>query len=307
MPLSIFLYNIDSSFGPSVIAEYNLTKEKITKEILKKLEEKHVKKDYSDATTRKDNLKFYSSKIKAETIKKDLYLGFILKPDEDIISLKSVFEDSEKKIIAEFSEDKSKMQRILKDIMNSILTLMEKLKEPKMIVETINEKTKKMLDEGKLQEARELIDLGEKIPLKLAEEVKIAEKLLKDGFFKKAKKSFLKASELAGQIRELEIMSFLENKAEQVGSFPDLIKERENILKDVYKIQEDMNANILTVYQDLIEKISQIVSIAYTFEEDELLDDLTDLMNQLYNANNLAKKIYQINKKVNEHIDNSFS
>ena len=39
----------------------------------------------------------------------------------------------------------------------------------------LNEKTKKLLDEGKLQEARELIDLGEEIPGELSVVIKEAD------------------------------------------------------------------------------------------------------------------------------------
>ena len=46
--------------------------------------------------------------------------------------------------------------------MNSFLSLLEKLEEPKIIKEAINEKTKRMLDEGKLQELIDEIILEHK-------------------------------------------------------------------------------------------------------------------------------------------------
>jgi hypothetical protein len=60
-----------------------------------------------------------------------------------------------------------------------------------MIIDTINEKTKKMLDEGKFQEARELIDLGEKIPEKLSSEINLAEQFFNEKLYKRAKSRYL--------------------------------------------------------------------------------------------------------------------
>ena len=150
---------MDSSFGPNTIAEYYVTDKKVPPDVLKEFAEKHGKKDIADASTNREELKFYSSKINSEPIhKKNLYLGFILKEDEDIVELKSVFEKIEADIVQNYSDDKKKLQALLKKNLQSFLSLLEKLKEPKIIKETINEKTKKMLDEGKLQEARVLID-----------------------------------------------------------------------------------------------------------------------------------------------------
>ena len=235
MPKAIILYEIDQSFGPNILAEYYLKQDdKLPTTILKEFSEKHIKKGYSDVTVRDENNRYYSNIVNAKSIdKENLYLGFILQEGEDLLSLKSIFESVEEKIVQNFSTEKKKMTEILKNGLNSILSLIQKLQEPKIIKEILNERTKIMLDDGQLQEARELIDLGEDIPEKLAEEVKLAEEFLNNKDYKKAKKSLLKASELATVIQEEEIASFLENKGEQVGLYPDLLKERENLHKEI--------------------------------------------------------------------------
>jgi len=168
MPIGIFLYEIEKSFGPQIIADYYITEEKANLEILKIFNEKHIQKGLADATHRKNGYLYYSSVIESKSIKKNLYLGFILREKEDLISLKSIFENFEENIAQNYTKDKKKMNLLLKNILNSTIDLFEKLKEPSIIKDTINEKTKQMLDDGKLQEARELIDLGEKIPGKLS-------------------------------------------------------------------------------------------------------------------------------------------
>jgi hypothetical protein len=181
---------------------------------------------------------------------------------------------------------------------------MEKLKEPALIKETINDKTKKMLDDGNLQEARELIDLGEEIPEKLSEELKLAEQLLENKFYKKAKKNFLKAAELADIIQENDIVSFLTNKAEQVGKFPELLKAQESLMKDLESIIEELNNNKLHLYHKLIRPIESLINISNSFEQHELTSKLTQLLNNFKRADKLAKELFSLDAKINERLAN---
>ncbi|MFX1595873.1 MAG: hypothetical protein ACFFBK_07390 [Promethearchaeota archaeon] len=304
MPSAIILYEIDPSFGPNILGEYYLKQDdKIPSEILKEFSERHGKKELLNVSIRKDNDRYYSGKINAESINKEnLYLSFMLKEGEDLISLKSAFKNIEEKVIQDFSSDKKKMTEILKNGLNDILSLIQKLQEPKIIKETMNERTKKMLDDGMLQEARELIDLGEEIPKKLAAEVKIAEELLNDKQFKKAKKSFLKAAELAAFVQETEIASFLENKGEQVGTFPDLIKEREILYKEFDKKVSELDEERLYLYNDLADPIDRLIEIANMFEEEELIVNLTQLKSNIERAIRLAKELYGFDNKIKELI-----
>ncbi|MHA2281932.1 MAG: hypothetical protein ACXAC5_13910 [Promethearchaeota archaeon] len=302
MPRAIILYEIDQSFGPNILADYYLKQDdKIPTTVLKEFSEKHVQKGYSDVTIRKDENRFYSNKVNAESINKDnLYLGFILQEGEDIISLKSIFQNIETKVIQDFSTDKPKMTEILKNSLNSILGLVQKLQEPKIIKEILNERTKKMLDDNLLQEARELIDLGEEIPEKLADEVKFAEGLLKNKEYRKARKSFLKASELAVLIQEEEIASFLQNKGEHVGNFPDLLKERDNLNREIEKIAGELKGNKLYLYDLLIDPIDRLIEISNNLEEEEDTCDLMKFKNNVQRASRLANDLDGLDIKMKE-------
>ena len=302
MPRAIILYEIDPSFGPNIIAEYYLKQDdKISPTVLKEFLEKHDKKQLSDITIREGDNRYFSKKINAESLEKEnLYLSFILQEEEDLVSLKSIFTNIEEHVIQNFTNDKVKMTQILNNAIHSVLTLMEKLKEPKIIKETINERTKKMLDDGKLSEARELIDLGEDIPEKLAAEVKLAEDLLIQELYRKARKSFLKAAELAELIQEEEIASFLENKGEQVGYFPDLIKEREILFKDIDKILANLEVSQLGMYNNFTEPIDRLIEISLTFEEHEFVDILTKLKNSTQRASKLAKELQGLDEKIRD-------
>jgi len=304
-PVGIVLYEIDASFGPNVLADFYLSQDnKITPDILKEFSENHTTKDFQDVTIRKDELKYYSSKIDAKSIEKDnLFLGFILNEEEDVVSLKSMLEKIALRLVKEFSKDRVKMGEILKTEMNSFFTLMEKLKEPALIKDTIDDKTKKLLDDGKLQEARELINLGEEIPEKLSEEIKLAEEFLSNKLYKKAKKSYLKAAELAETIQEVDIVSFFKHKAEQVGVFPDLIKEREIILRDILKVIDGLQSNQLHLYHELIRPVNRLINISSSFEEHELTESLTDLSIQLNKANNYAKELFSLDKKLKDLVE----
>ena len=302
MPSTIFLYEIDPSFGPNILAEYYLDiDDKVPPNILKEFSEKHKVKEVLDATVRKENIRYYSRKVNAESLQKDnIYLGFILREGEDLISLKSLFQKIEESVIQNYTSDKTKMRDVLKKTLNSALSLMEKLKEPTIVKETINEKTKQLLDEEKLQEARELIDLGEEIPERLSAEVRLGEQFITEKFYKKAKRSFLKAAELAAKIQEEEIVSFLKNKAEQIGKFPDLIKEREDLYKVLVQVFNNLESNRLYLYGDFAEPIDRLLYLSNTFEEEELIKNLTELKKSTYNATQLAKELYRLDKKIKE-------
>ena len=303
-PQAIFLYEIDESFGPNMLAEYNLSQQKIPPEVLKDFTEKHVTKEFNEASTQKNNVRYYSGVIRGESLeKKNLYLGFALKEDENVISIKSAFETIQERVVKNYSKDNKMMDSVLKDALNSILTLMDKLKEPKIIIETINEKTKEMLDNGKIPEARELINLGEDIPEKLAEEIKIAEQSLEDKLYKKARKSYLKAAELAEIIQEFEIVSFLMHKAEVVGTFPDLSKERERIISEVEKAITELQTNQLHLYHEMIKPINRLVEISSAFEDNELITKLLDLYSNSTRADKLAKELFNLDKKIKENFE----
>ncbi len=306
MPLGLFFYEIDESFGPNILAEYYLAQEnKVSNDILKEFEEKHVQKEFLNTIYWKEDLRYYSSKINASSIERDnLFLGFVLKQDEDLVTSKSILENIAVKVVKGFSKDKAELESILRKEFDSIFTLMEKLKEPAMIKETINNKTKKMLDDGNLHEARELIDLGEEIPEKLSEELKLAEQLLENKFYKKAKKNFLKAAELAAIIQENDIVSFLTNKAEQVGKFPELIKAQESLMKDLESIIEELNNNKLHLYHELIRPIESLINISNSFEQHELTSKLTQLLNHFKRADKLAKELFSLDTKINERLAN---
>ncbi|MFX1287167.1 MAG: hypothetical protein ACFFFY_01230 [Promethearchaeota archaeon] len=302
MPVGIYLYEIDESFGPNVLAEYYLAHEnKVNKDILKDFEEKHIQKEFSDTIFWNEDLRYYSLKMNAKSIDRDnLFLGFVLKQDEDLVSLKSFLENIATKVIKDFSKDKGVLEALLRKEFDSIFTFMEKLKEPAMVKETINDKTKKMLDDGKLQEARELIDLGEQIPEKLSEEIKLAEQQLNEGFYKKAKKTFLKAAELAQTIQEVDIVSFLTSKAEQVGKFPDLIKERDTNLKEIENKVEELLHNKLHLYHELIKPLDTLINISNSFEDRETTTKLTEFLKNSKRADELAKELFNLDKKLKE-------
>ncbi|TFG13055.1 MAG: hypothetical protein EU531_10090 [Promethearchaeota archaeon] len=304
-PQAIFLYEIDESFGPNILAEYFLIKQELPKEVLRDFVQKHVEKEFRSALSQKNEIRYFSNKIDTKTLEKEnLYLGFILKEEEDMVSIKSIFETVEEKILKEFSDDRNKMEELLKDSLNSILSLMEKLKEPTIIVDTINDKTKKMIDNGNLQEARELIDLGEEIPEKLALEIKLAEEYLNENAYKKAKKSYLKAAELAEIIQEYEIVSFLRYKAEEIGTLPDLIKESEQLYKDINALIETLQENKLHLYHELNKPLNRLINISSSFEDNEKISKLTQLLSYSNQADRLAKELFNLDKRIKDAMEN---
>ena len=134
MPRAIILYEIDPSFGPNVIAEYYLKQgDKLSPSILKDFSEGHDKKQLLEITKWEGDNRYFSKKITSESLEKEnLYLSFILQEEEDLVSVKSLSTNVEEIISQNYTDDKNKMTQILNNVINSILSLMEKLKEPKI-------------------------------------------------------------------------------------------------------------------------------------------------------------------------------
>ena len=110
MPIGLFLYEIDESFGPNIKVDYYLKDEKVSSEILEKLNEKHINKKLKEAIAKKDDIRYYSSLLESQSLdRKNLYLGFILREEEDLLSLKSVFANIQEQVIENYNiKDKKK-------------------------------------------------------------------------------------------------------------------------------------------------------------------------------------------------------
>ncbi len=110
----------------------------------------------------------------------------------------------------------------------------------------------------------------------------------------------MKAAELAELIQEDEIASFLENKGNQVGTFPDLIKERENLNKEIEKISTNLDISELDLYDSFAEPLDRIIEISLIFEEHESIDILTQLKNNTQRASRLTKELSNVDEKIKE-------
>ncbi len=177
---------------------------------------------------------------------------------------------------------------------------MQNLKNPVKIKDIINEKTKKLLDEGKLQEAKKLIDLGEKIPQKLSQEVISAEQYHKEFQFKKAKKSYLKAADLAEQIQELEMVKILRKKGKKVGDLTDVLKTFDAINKGIKKTLADLKLPDVDIYENVIPLIEKNIKLSNSLEEYKIKDLLVKLKNNAQNASKNASEL----KKFDDNIKN---
>ncbi len=293
MPLGIFLYEIDESFGPNLLAEYYIKEIGITKEILKNLGDNHLKKsDLNYITHTKDDLKYYSKEIKLDE-KLSIYLGLVTTSGEFIDSFIAIFDEIEAKIVENFSKDKEKLKFLLKEILHSRIELDEKLKEPKLIREKLNERIKDLLDEERIQEARNLIDLGEIIPDEIAKSVKIAEELFNTQDYKNAKKHYIKAAELAKKIEEFEIHKVLEEKAKTAENYPTYLRERDEAYKNFKYLLSEIDFKKDGYYLQAIEHIDKAVELSEKLDDDLIITDLNELINLCKNCSNLSENIRQ--------------
>mgnify|MGYP006304917091 FL=1 len=210
-----------------------------------------------------------------------------------------MFEDLEKTIATNFTPNKKKMQNILKETLNSILSLMEKLKEPKIIQEKINERTKKLLDEGQLQEARKLIKLGEEIPKELSEVVKKAESYFKEQNYKKARKAYEKAADLAEEIQEEKMVTVLSNKAKKADELPDLIEKQEDLKDEIEDELDDIEIeDYPEIYQEILKLLDEGIQVANDLGDNEKIGVLSEIKSHSEQAMETVQKLLDLDKKI---------
>ncbi|MFW9878340.1 MAG: hypothetical protein ACFFG0_35100, partial [Candidatus Thorarchaeota archaeon] len=131
-----------------------------------------------------------------------------------------------------------------------------------------------------------------------------AEDLLLAKEYRKAKKSFLKAAELATLVQEVKITSFLENKGEQVGLFPDLLRERENLQKEIVKIINEFENNKMDLNNLIIGPVDRLIDISNNFEENDKINELKKLKSNVLRVSRLAKELDGLKNKIKENLTN---
>ncbi len=148
-PIAIFVHEIEEGADSTLLAEYFSTGDTIPPQVLKQLAQKHSK--LVDAVYIVGDLKYYSSVVQSLKLpKKKLYLGFVMKKNEDIVALKSTFEKLETIIMLDYDKlkrDKSLLENILKDEFSTIPSDAKKAESPikkRDVIPKINdERTKK--------------------------------------------------------------------------------------------------------------------------------------------------------------------
>ncbi len=137
-PIAIFVHEIEKGIDPTLLAEYFSTGDTLPPETLKQLAEKHSK--LVDAVYMKGDLKYYSSVVQSLNLpNKKLYLGFVLKKSEDVVTLKSTFEKLETIIFVGYDklkQDKALLEKILKDELATIANEAEKSKKSESVQKT---------------------------------------------------------------------------------------------------------------------------------------------------------------------------
>jgi hypothetical protein len=195
------------------------------------------------------------------------------------------------------------MEDFLEKTLNSMMDLVEKLKNPELIRDEINKRTKRLLDENKIDEAKKLIDLGETVPTELSELIKDAEDNLENEKYKKAKKSYLKAAEQAKLIQEDRIASFLESRGEKVGTFPDLKDQWEDLMDDIIDELDDFEIDQLQIYKPLIQKINVLKRIAEIFNQEGKYAAISKLLHEMKKASSLGDELFNLHKKIKNQLE----
>jgi tetratricopeptide (TPR) repeat protein len=155
-----------------------------------------------------------------------LILGVILKSSDD----PNNFRESIKMVSANFIKDiDAPAEKIKEDLKNAYEEYFETpsiILNQKELEARLKDKVKQLNKEMKFEEAKKMLEIISKVPKKLYEANKSAEKAIKTQDYDKAEREFNRAIKLAEELKENDVVNGLKEKSKIVKEIPEFIEKR---------------------------------------------------------------------------------
>jgi hypothetical protein len=211
----------------------------VTGDLYLRLNLDHSKNEYTLIKLKENQLLSYFYKFQSKLSRKALGImfGVLINETDDLdklrVSLKNAAPAMENSNILDISKENFELK--LKGIYHQYLETLIDIIDADALKESIINRTKEMLSgsskERKL--AQELLEkIENKVHTKIGDYYRSAEDALKVVDYEKASKFFNKAAEVAEELMEEELVKSLQERAKLSFNIPDLLKKRENIIKE---------------------------------------------------------------------------
>ncbi|MHA1728832.1 MAG: hypothetical protein ACTSWY_08880 [Promethearchaeota archaeon] len=310
MAYGLFIFRDLEGETPTVIAKYfkDEIKEKveINTEMLEKIVKKHKK--FSENTEFKKILSYRTIEYKffALLIQKDdevnFFTVFILNLTESAepfsIMLEELQDAIENVLEKETNEKEQMRSNILKKILDNRNELIEDVMDTKRITDRLISQANKLLDEGKFEEAQELIKRAREVPPKIADLVKKGNISFLTKDYSTAKKLFKNAADFAKKINQHQMYQLLNRKAQYAEEIPKFMKDWSSLYKQLNKYVKNIDQRDSKFYSGLLENTNNAIEIFDMLEDDESINDLQKLEDFLQKGEALSEELDNIDSEI---------
>nr|MDO8085099.1 hypothetical protein [Candidatus Sigynarchaeum springense] len=262
----------------------------INDNILLKIQMSHVKgKEFSSVPTSKDTI-LYSRLHEFREAKKavKIIVGVELDKEENPDDFKKLIIDACTQLPEYLNKSQSDLDSIITAMFASqSATGTEKPAEVSSDIFTrLKERAKGLMNEGKIEEANELLDKAKTVPQALLRLIEKGAKLLKQQKIDEAQKLYMEAVDLALSIQEGDMAARLQDDLKRASERPKLIQ---NILDLEARALKALREENIKRASDLFREASQVAS---------RLGDL-DTLNEFAKKSQGLMEFYQADQKKN--------
>ncbi|MHA1765130.1 MAG: hypothetical protein ACTSWX_08025 [Promethearchaeota archaeon] len=176
--------------------------------------------------------------------------------------------------------------------------ILEKVEKVDVLKNEIGSTANKLIDEGKYEDAQKIIKLAKEIPSKLVNTYSKSKKEVKGGHFKNAEKNLRDAFNLAKKINDEGLKAYLELKIETVKRIPSYQKEVKSKYSSISK--KLLKYNTFIPYSSQIPKLHRCMELLDKLEEDDQIDQITDLEKLLVEAQQYVRSLRDIDRQIKQ-------
>ncbi|MCP4761073.1 MAG: hypothetical protein GY870_04775 [archaeon] len=235
MPTGCFIVEIDSNSKASlkdIYFEEDAEKIEIDDNVILQLKMGHSDKRLSTLLRKDFSIVSFNDKFKKGKEQCEMITGVILKKSDDPTNFREGVKMASSIFIKNFDLDGTELQEKVKEIYDEYFETPSIILNPKQLETRLKDKVKSLNAAGKFDEAKKMLDIIQKVPTKLFEANKEAERAIKSKDYDKAEREFNKAVKFAKQLNEKEIAKGLSDKAKIVKQIPKFMEKRNKALSN---------------------------------------------------------------------------
>lgn len=222
-------------------------------------------------------------------------LIFILDINESL-EIAQIFEEETVENLQMQIKGKSNMQASLNEILQFRNIITQKLENEQILQEDIGKSANRLIDQGKFDEAQDLIKLAKTIPEKMVSTYLKSKEAAKEHNYRQTRKLLGDCVNLAQKINDEGIQRYLSKKIEMYTQIPQYEKDVRTLIASISK---ELSKNItLPHYQRQVYKLDKTLDLLDKLEEDELIEKIVELSNTLILAGKLVYDLKSLDRKI---------